>query len=55
VVVATEAEELPQLDKLYQRGLANELEVRRLSAEELKESEPHLRGLAGLLVRVQGS
>ncbi|HLK59499.1 MAG TPA: L-2-hydroxyglutarate oxidase [Chthonomonadaceae bacterium] len=54
VVVATEPEELPQLEKLYQRGLANELEVKRLEEEELKEIEPHVRGLAGLLVPSTG-
>jgi L-2-hydroxyglutarate oxidase len=54
VIVATEPEELPLLDRLYQRGLENELTVSRLSAEELKAREPHVNGLAALLVPSAG-
>jgi len=54
VIVATEPEELPRLDALYQRGLENELPVRKISAEEMKEIEPHLRGLAGIHVPTTG-
>jgi L-2-hydroxyglutarate oxidase len=54
VIVATEPHELPLLENLYQRGLANELEITRLSAEALKEIEPHVAGLAGLRVPSTG-
>lgn len=55
VVVATQPAELPRLDKLAERGQANGLRgVRRLSAEELTEYEPHVAGIAGLLVPETG-
>jgi L-2-hydroxyglutarate oxidase len=54
VIVATEDWELPLLDNLYQRGLANELEVTRINSDELKEIEPHARGLAAIRVHSAG-
>jgi L-2-hydroxyglutarate oxidase len=54
VIVATEPAELPLLEQLYQRGRANQLAIRKLSAEALKEIEPHVRGLAGLHVPSTG-
>jgi L-2-hydroxyglutarate oxidase len=50
VIVATQQSELAQLDKLYERGLQNELRVQRIVASELKEIEPHVRGLAAIRV-----
>ena len=51
LVVATTPEELPRLDELARRGGANGLEgLRRLGQEELREVEPHVAGIAGLLV-----
>lgn len=55
LVVATDAEEIPRLDKLEERGRANGLQgLRRLRAEELKEYEPHVAGVAGLFVSETG-
>ncbi len=55
VVVATDALEIPRLDELERRGCANGLQgVRRLSGEELREYEPHVIGVAGLLVPETG-
>ncbi|HEU5068907.1 MAG TPA: L-2-hydroxyglutarate oxidase [Verrucomicrobiae bacterium] len=54
VIVATREAELPQLEKLFQRGLENELPVRRLTADEVRETEPHVRCLAGLKVPTTG-
>jgi (S)-2-hydroxyglutarate dehydrogenase len=55
VVVATETGELPALQELELRGHANGLQgVRRLTAEELREYEPHASGIAGLLVPETG-
>ncbi|MCL4562565.1 MAG: L-2-hydroxyglutarate oxidase [Chloroflexi bacterium] len=55
VVVATQPSELPELDKLEKRGLANGLVgIRRLSPEEIKEYEPHASGIAGLHVPQTG-
>lgn len=45
LVVATEAWELPLLDNLYQRGMANGLDkIRYVEAEEIPDFEPHLKG-----------
>lgn len=51
VVVATRADELPALDELQRRGLANGLRgLRRLGPEEIREHEPHVAGIAALHV-----
>jgi len=50
VIVATQPQELPFLEDLYQRGLANGLKVQKISAEEVKEVEPHVSCIAGLRV-----
>ena len=55
VVVATHESELPALDELQRRGAANELaDLRRLSIEEVREYEPHVAGVAGLMVKETG-
>src|SRR5271165_759897 len=54
VVVATKASEVPLLGKLLERGTANRIAVRRLSAEQVLELEPHVRCLAGLQVPSTG-
>jgi L-2-hydroxyglutarate oxidase len=51
LVVATDPSEIPRLDELERRGEANGLRgVRRLRAEQLADYEPHVVGVAGLLV-----
>jgi len=54
VIVATESEELPLLEKLYQRGLENDIEVAKLVPEQVQEIEPHVRCLAGIQVASTG-
>lgn len=55
VVVATNPSELPALATLEERGQANDLRgLRRLKPEEIKEYEPHVAGIAGLLVPETG-
>jgi L-2-hydroxyglutarate oxidase len=54
VIVATASEELPLLENLYSRGLANGLSVSKITLEELKEIEPHVRGLAAIRVPSTG-
>ena len=55
VVVAVDERELPRLDELERRGRANGLQgLRRLRGEEIREREPHARGVAGLLVPETG-
>jgi (S)-2-hydroxyglutarate dehydrogenase len=50
VIVATNAQELPRLESLYQRGLENGIEVKRISPEEVKEIEPHVTSVGGIRV-----
>ncbi len=55
IVVATRNEELPLLETLLERGTQNGLSgLRMLNADELKEHEPHVAGLAGLFVPQTG-
>ncbi len=55
VVVATQESELPQLDKVYKRGVENGLEgLKMVDADELKEIEPHVAGIKGIIVPQTG-
>ncbi|BAZ46037.1 FAD dependent oxidoreductase [Chondrocystis sp. NIES-4102] len=54
VIVATKPEELPLLENLYQRGLANELEISKITSEQVREIEPHVSCLAGIRVKSTG-
>lgn len=55
IVVATSEKELPRLEELYRRGLANGLVgIRFLQAAEIREIEPHCYGLRGLFVPQTG-
>jgi L-2-hydroxyglutarate oxidase len=53
-IVATEPDELPRLDDLYERGLKNGLKVEKIGPDELEELEPHAAGLAALKVPETG-
>lgn len=54
VIVATEQEQLPLLENLYNRGLENGLNVTKISAEQVKEIEPHVSCIAGIRVPTTG-
>ena len=54
VIVATKSAELPLLENLYQRGLANQIEVTKLSREQVQEIEPHVSCLGGIFVNSTG-
>lgn len=55
VVVATEPEELPRLQALFERGVANGLTgLQLLKPEQIREIEPHAAGLAGIRVPQEG-
>jgi len=55
VVVATEEEELPRLEALFERGTANGLTgLRRLSPDQIREIEPHAAGIAAIHVPQEG-
>ena len=54
VVVATHNDELPRLERLAERAQANGVRSRRIGAEEIRQLEPHARGIAGLHVAESG-
>lgn len=54
VIIATEPAELPLLENLYKRGQENQLTVKKLTPEQVREIEPHVRCLAGLHVPATG-
>lgn len=55
IVVATEEKEIPLLNNLFERGKQNGLQnMKKLSASELKEYEPHVAGLEGIFVPQTG-
>lgn len=55
IVVATEKHEVPLLENLHKRGQQNGLQnLKWLKAEELKEYEPNVNGVAGMFVPQTG-
>ena len=55
IVVATDAAELPFLDKIYETGLLNGLVgLQKINAEQIKEHEPFCQGIAGIWVPETG-
>jgi len=51
VVVATDESEVPALEELYRRGIANGVpNLRMLNAEQIREIEPHASGIRGIHV-----
>ena len=54
VILATNQQELPLLENLFRRGLENGLSVSKLTAEQVREIEPHTRCLAGIKVPTTG-
>lgn len=55
IVVATSNEEIPALNLLEERGIANGLAgLKRLSANEIREHEPYANGIDGLFVPQTG-
>jgi (S)-2-hydroxyglutarate dehydrogenase len=54
IVVATKESERPLLDRLFQRGLENEIPVERISRSEAKAREPHVEALEAMWVSTTG-
>ncbi len=55
VVIATRPDELPTLETIYERGMANGLtKIKKIKGEEIKQYEPHATGIAGLFVPYTG-
>jgi L-2-hydroxyglutarate oxidase len=54
LLVATDAAEVTRMDALYARSHANDVEVERLDATELRRREPNVRGVGALFVPATG-
>lgn len=54
VIVATDEQELPAMEKLYQRGRKNGLTITKLHKEQVKEHEPHVHSVGGLYIPSTG-
>jgi (S)-2-hydroxyglutarate dehydrogenase len=55
IVIAANESELNALDELYKRGVVNGLTgIKKLSAEEIRNYEPHSTGIAGIFVPQTG-
>ncbi len=55
IIVATSNDELPQLEKIYERGIENGLEnLTKLNESQLKDYEPNVNGIAGIHVPQTG-
>lgn len=54
VIIATNAAEIPLLESIYKRGTLNRVPVEKVSAERVREVEPHVSCVGGLLVKSTG-
>ncbi|MEX2603211.1 MAG: L-2-hydroxyglutarate oxidase, partial [Gracilimonas sp.] len=55
VIVAVDEEEMPRLEKIYERGLENEIEgIEMIDTNRLKELEPHVQGVGAIHVPCAG-
>lgn len=54
IIVATKREELARLDSLFQRGLDNGLDIKKLRKEEIGDYEPYVQGLGAIHVPTAG-
>lgn len=54
VIVASNENELPLLDHLFERGLQNGLDIQALNKEELHAKEPHVNGVKAIHVPMAG-
>lgn len=54
VIVATNERELTVLEGIYQRGLLNNVPVEKVSCGRVREIEPHVRCVGGVMVKSTG-
>ncbi len=54
VIVAVDETELPALERIYERGVANGVQCQRIDRERLRELEPHAAGVAAIHVPETG-
>lgn len=55
LIVATKEAELPHMEKIWNHGIANDIEdMRRVTRDEIKEIEPFCEGISGLHIGCTG-
>jgi L-2-hydroxyglutarate oxidase len=54
LIVATDKDEMPMLERLYQRGCENGLSIEKLDKHQLNDREPHVKGEAALFLESTG-
>src|SRR5699024_7253991 len=54
VIVATDESQIPTMKKLYHRGIENGLDVELLNGHEVREIEPFVNTVGGILVKNTG-
>lgn len=55
VVVAVDKSELANMDRIFENGIANNTEgIEKITAEQIKDIEPHVEGIAGIWVPCTG-
>jgi len=54
LILATDENGLPELNKLFQKAKENGIEVKLLEAEEMREVEPHSGGIKGIWIPETG-
>ena len=55
VVVATKESEFANMDKIFNNGIANNIEgIEEINADQIREIEPHVKGIKGIWVPCTG-
>jgi L-2-hydroxyglutarate oxidase len=55
VVVATDASELPNMERIFKTGLENKIEgIEMINADQVREIEPHVKSIGGIWVPCTG-
>lgn len=55
IILATDASEIPVLNGIFERGLANKTEgIEKIGPDKIRELEPHARGVEAIYVPVTG-
>lgn len=55
IIVASDEEELPRMDAIFERGIKNQIEgIKKIDTREMKEIEPHVAGVGAIHVPCTG-